>query len=725
MCKCTDPATRPSATGVAGPAAATSTPIVQPAVPLAHAVSIGSDQQDAPNSMAPVPGGTINTIPLKLCHLDFRGGCYVITMRPPIAAFPVFEGTLRVDRAAPDGGPDNIIVSGDLYAQQVVADPGTLPPTTGMSAAGAASAVGPIGPPVIVRPRIPIFARSRYHSYLKITSVSVPVIAPVGGTCEVTLVADQFFYTQPPAGQFKGTFPNSASRTITMKLTPAPAPFPFSLTGGPFFQGRVFQGGVDKGTVTLAWVSPFFRRATVEMDTLAGAVAPAPVTSGSSTDFFDTIFARTGWELSVVRDQVNVPVPAGVTPTDCWSSGALHNLMTTVRNPSTNLDAEWHVHLMIVPAKITCGRGVMYDTIGVPREGCASFSDDGYPTSDSSNFGAAANHKQRDVPRAYLRSATHEITHTFNQIHQEQETHADNSIMTTTPSVADVLGGPSTGEPGIFPDQINLGHNATVRHHLNHMPDPVIRPGGWPFASWFPTGAPQAADRNTFADSELVLTVTAAADRIPLGAPLELSWTLTNQSGVDLIVPNDVSLEALFASVIVTDSQGHEQPMRPAVIICEGARLAALAPGQSVSASARVFWSATGFAFARPGGYRITVSVNWSAGGVSVGLDGTTEIFVDYPANETDNAGAALTLHPEVGKWVALGGDAYHLDEACRRLYRLSKLGGMAGMRPRDAKKGAAPAAASPLLQRFSGLLPDPDRIAQAHPTLMDEEDRR
>ena len=57
----------------------------------------------------------------------------------------------------------------------------------------------------------------------------------------------------------------------------------------------------------------------------------------------------------------------------------------------------------------------------------------------------------------------------------------------------------------MFPDQIKLAINTTVRHHLNHMPDPVIRPGGWPFASWFPTGAPQAADRHDFAPSELSL----------------------------------------------------------------------------------------------------------------------------------------------------------------------------------------------------------------------------
>ena len=140
------------------------------------------------------------------------------------------------------------------------------------------------------------------------------------------------------------------------------------------------------------------------------------------TEFFDTVFAKIGWQLIGGQDQLNVPVPAGVVATNCWSSADLHALMTTVRNPATNLDTEWRVHMIVVPAKLGCSRGVMYDQIGVPREGCASFSDDGYPTSDSANFGAAANKKQRDVPRAFLRSATHELTHTLNQIHQEQET---------------------------------------------------------------------------------------------------------------------------------------------------------------------------------------------------------------------------------------------------------------------------------------------------------------
>jgi len=279
-----------------------------------------------------------------------------------------FEGTLRVDRSAPDGGPDNLIVSGDLYRRlpvvgPIVPTPPLVPRATGetegttssapVSVAGALSAGdNPALPLPFLKPRIPIFPRSRYHSYLEVTSVSAPLFAPIHTRCQLTIVADRFDYTHPPAGQFKGTFPNTPSRTVTMKLSRVTPPFPFSLTGGPFYEGRLFEGGVDKGSVTLGWVSKFFRRATLEVDTLTGAVRPTPVPDGAGgTEFFDTIFAQIGWQLSVVQDQLNIPVPPGVVPTNCWSSANLHALMTN----------------------------------------------DGYPSSDSSNFGAAENQMQRNV----------------------------------------------------------------------------------------------------------------------------------------------------------------------------------------------------------------------------------------------------------------------------------------------------------------------------------------
>ena len=177
-----------------------------------------------------------------------------------------------------------------------------------------------------------------------------------------------------------------------------------------------------------------------------------------------------------MEDQINVPVPAGVDPDVCWSSANLHNLMTTVRKATTNLDAEWRIHLIVVPATMGCSRGVMYDQIGVPREGCGELLRrrlSGLALRQlRERRGRDAAERAAGVPQ----SATPRGHPRVQPDPPGEETSADNSIMTTTPSVADVLGGPATGEPGVFPDQINLGFNTTVRNHLAHMPDPVIRP---------------------------------------------------------------------------------------------------------------------------------------------------------------------------------------------------------------------------------------------------------
>jgi hypothetical protein len=226
-------------------------------------------------------------------------------------------------------------------------------------------------------------------------------------------------------------------------------------------------------------VSSFFRRATVEIDTLVGAVPPQPVPDGAGgTEFFDTIYAKHGWQLTVRSDQIDVPVPAGVNPTDCWSSGALHNLMASVRDPATDIDADWRIHLVVVPARLGCSRGVMYDQIDVPRVGCASFSDDGYPSGDSANFGTAVNRRQREVARAYLRSATHGITHTFKPDPPgDQRRHLDHDHHPERGGRARGAGDRRTWG---FPDQIDLAVNATVRHHLNHSPTRSSGPGAGP-----------------------------------------------------------------------------------------------------------------------------------------------------------------------------------------------------------------------------------------------------
>lgn len=664
-------------------------------VPLAEPVaSLGEEPQAfIPNPEdpggtipLPIPGTTPGPFPgpfpwppfPRFCLINLRSGCYRVSYRPDLSLVR-YAGTMRVDY---HGGTTTI--SGDLYryfgfpfpAQSI--EPAIVQPLSG-SFPFTQRLPEVVESFQIPRPyNIPIYPRSRYHSYLKVTNVTRSPIF-TNGPCQLTLTAEQYVYTQPPGGQFNGTFPAApGTRTVTIVLEPKPAPLGYTSS---YFEGRLYDGGVAKGTFTMGWVSPFFRRATLEIDTLTGAVAPQAV----GAEDFQSVFTTAGWDVTVTHDQTNIPVPwrpGGPTPNaaTCWTSANLHDLMTTVRNSATNLDAEWRIHLVVVPATLGCGRGVMYDQIDVPREGVASFSDDGYPSSDSANFGTAANQQQRNVPRAFLRSACHEVGHGFNQIHQEQEGGADNSIMTTTPSVADVLGGPSTGAPGVFPDQINLAFNEHVRHHLVHFPDPVVRPGGMTFGSGHSSTVPEA-DRYWFAPDELELGLEVNDDHVELGEPLLLRWNLTNRSGAAIPVPTDVGLEAQHAFMTVTDPRGRARPMPSFVIQTDHVSVESLDDGQQRSAETRVFWSSRGFAFTEPGMHRVDVRIVWAYGGLAMGVRNSIDVWVNYPQTDVDNDAASELLHPEVGMYVALGGGADHLSEAVARIGRVAAIA-EAGDRP-------------------------------------------
>lgn len=55
----------------------------------------------------------------------------------------------------------------------------------------------------------------------------------------------------------------------------------------------------------------------------------------------------------------------------------------------------------------------------------------------------------------------------------------------------------------------------------------------------------------------------------------------------------------------------------------------------------------------------------------SIGVKPTSEIWCDYPVSDKDNEVASLLLHEDVGKFIALGGGASHLEEAVSRIEKV------------------------------------------------------
>ena len=559
-------------------------------------------------------------------------GCYALefstTGAATLGSSPTFRGTFRVEPQTV-----GVRISGDLYRSKAIA----------------------------ALAEIPIYPRDEYYSYWK----GIAATAGSNARNEIQLTVEEYRYAQSATG-FSGTFSDSPSRTLRLEV---------ALHGGAGgYEGGVFVGQQRVGTVRLNFVSKSFRRASVVIHPIPGAATPTSVTSsGGELETYQSIYDTVGWNLSVTEGPpISMPPSLiGVqNPDACWSQVNLAELLSNVPGyDAAELDSVWKVHLLAVSGRLGCGRGEMFDVgpgdpNNIPREASVTFSDDGFPADETPNYGAVANKRLRDIPRAFLRSAAHEIGHAFNQIHQNFESGIDNSIMTPTNGVADAI----AAGGGTFPEGIYLGFNDRVRQHLIHLPDPAVRPGAIQFYG-DAISAPQA-DAVDWPE-ELELQLNAARETLMLSEPLILCWTLVNRGKKPLPVPQELGTRSLIARISVTDPDDEITFVRPPDLqSCPHIRFVSLSPGETRSSEAKVFWGTDGFAFDQPGRHLVEVMLLWSAAGQPIAVSATAWIWVNYPINEQENQVAHLMLHPEVGCAVAVPRVAPS-GEALRRLRTL------------------------------------------------------
>jgi hypothetical protein len=595
-----------------------------------------------------------------------RAGCYTLSLRGAGTRrnAPGLVGSLRVEPMLP-----RVRFSADLYRDQLSVD-ALADPSGGTERSSAAEAADTGGV-------IPIYPRPYYHSYLRGIGASLSPAAPGGGSIDlVVLEFEEFVYgylNEEFKQEFNGDFAPAPTRRLRLELTTTATP--------GLYRGTAHAGPTQVGTVSVRWVSPFYRRAHVQLHTLEGAVAPPAEVDGVS---FATIFADAGWELSVT-DAGTFPLPAALSQVDinlCWWGGNGRRLLPLVPGfDPTELDPVWKVHLVAVPATLGCERGwaiefVFVDGLKLARLGALTYSHAGYPADEvvdaagGSHYDVAAGQLQHQVPRAYLRSAAHELGHSFNQVHQTGEKgEPDNSIMTPTDAVAKVL-----GAAGRFPDQINLAFNERVKAHLRHLPDPAVRPGamGAFVSAQSIFEAPEAADVAWL--EQLELTVQLPSDRVTLGEPTRLSWTLINRGSNAVLAPTELTVESMVARVSIIDPTGGIRFMRPAEArSCPQVSMAPLEPGASVAGSTTLFWGQDGFAFERAGRHLVEVIVLWDLAGIPVAVSGKRIVFVFYPTTKEENEVAALLLDPEVGMAVAFG-DLTPFARAAQRIRRVEEM---------------------------------------------------
>jgi hypothetical protein len=256
-----------------------------------------------------------------------------------------------------------------------------------------------------------------------------------------------------------------------------------------YFTGAVEdEQGTTVGILTMGWISPYLRRAVLELDKVKKSRFPLEAgiicrnlrntggfkaTECSHEDCTNIdwhyVFSQVKWDITVIFDNANVLEPSN---DGYCSKDDLHKYMLHWRE-SRDLDREWRYHLLCVPQIAHKPFGIMYDCfIGdsndVPREGAAIASH--VNLGNDPKWGAFQNKFLYEATAVYFRTAVHEIGHLMHLIHNID----DNGFMNIASVIADRA---LNGQPA-FPNNFQWYFSPEDQIRLRHFPDIWVRPGG-------------------------------------------------------------------------------------------------------------------------------------------------------------------------------------------------------------------------------------------------------
>lgn len=355
-----------------------------------------------------------------------------------------FHGTMRVEQC---GGI--LLVSADLYQSDE--------PVPDTSISGTADSKESLK-------RVPVFSFDKYKYYLQGTDFKVTAQDEVTRSFELTVNRRNFRRLR---------FFGEMLATLKMQRK--------ADSNQSIFEGALLSDGKNFGQVTMHWVSPYYRRATVEIDKVE--FTEFPWNNGENTTFrtetdlppcidWHNVYNGLGWDVTVIMNDSQLPD----IEKDGWQPNELHAFMIRWRDLHKH-DKEWRYYLLCVSnhhhedGASTTFLGLMFDrslnndTNNFPREGGAIFSHSPvfFPQgSDNENMPLV------NIPAAYFRTALHELGHMMGLDHDKETSSLMRGISNFT-------------NPENFPEfPRNFGWTFSAPHQilLRHMPDMWVRPGG-------------------------------------------------------------------------------------------------------------------------------------------------------------------------------------------------------------------------------------------------------
>ena len=311
--------------------------------------------------------------------------------------------------------------------------------------------------------------------------------------------------------------------------------------------------------------------------------------------------------------------------------------------------------------------GIMFDTLGRQRQGCAVFYGHDPATTDF-------------LRRARLYNCVHELGHAFNLRHCWERT-LDSPPIPARPQSATWMNYPERdrrGPPGFF-ERFDFVFDDPEVVHLRHAFRESVIPGGNPFTGRPPSAASRSrlspavglagavgaagatarsddgdwsADRQ---DPALRLRLSAPA-ALPLNFPVTAQLELSTTASEGRIAPTTLDPRAGTVDIAIRRPGGADVLFEPLLRHCRGADLAVLRAGEDVLRDvALIHYGTNGFAFDEPGIYQLRA--RYTAPDGRIALSQLVRLRVQPLVSRSDRGVADLVSgNDEVGTLLALMG---------------------------------------------------------------------
>ncbi len=460
--------------------------------------------------------------------------------------------------------------------------------------------------------------------------------------------------------------------TLTLSTT---ANDPKQIIAQLYFE-QTLQGLPGRTHINFAatWVSKYLRTLGIEMEIEQGVAPPRPFDFNGRMITIESCFEDAGFEVTDVGQIDRIPKPANPSG---WGTAEIKVLNADLNramqrfSQTSLLQRAWELHYLLL-SKATRSRlnGIMFDEVGLPRQGVAVFGN-----TIRENYGEWADRK-------LIHTSTHELAHALNLVHRFERV-VGRADSTSFMNYDWRYKGFNHGEE--YWRNFSFTFDPDELAFMRHGPLPAVSPGGEPFHSiWYWADGdggytPYALNpEQRLAGYKLNLFPPERGPVFVFGQPIFLKVELRNINGWSLRLPSILlDPKASFLQIMIrrVTSQRHAQPQASDTFVpfmqrcfdLSPADYVLFSPGTARQNNLNLTYGTGGFAFAEPGTYEVMAAFVITIRGTPhdteyVVYSDPLQIQVAAPKTMDEERDALTLFREDVGLYFALGG-AHDMDK--------------------------------------------------------------